>query len=263
MYQYKLVGVFVLFLLFVGIRCQSGEEDRESVSETFVRPRPRPLSRWPSHDYWPSPDYHHGRSCDTETQLAISEVKSEIQDLQQLLVGLRQKLDPDFKLPPPYTESKCPPGFQYVNLARSCYKVVHEAHNWTSADQRCRDLHPEAHLVAIAKSEENVALKSYLRQDLAKNSHIDVCRIHSWGDGDKMLWTSAQRQNETSCADPFVWKISNETQLPLSFAYWDPQEPNCHDNKEQCVHMRPSRSFKWNDISCDRKLCPVCEFDLS
>lgn len=96
MYQYKIIGPFILAVLSVGIRCQSGE-DRDSISDILIPPRPIVHHRWPTHDYFHRPT----SSCDTETQHALDEIKLEIQDLQQILVGLRQKVDPDFKLPPP------------------------------------------------------------------------------------------------------------------------------------------------------------------
>lgn len=52
------------------------------------------MRRYPTYDYGIRP------SCDNENQIALAEIKLEIQNLQQLLVGLRQKLDPDFKLEP-------------------------------------------------------------------------------------------------------------------------------------------------------------------
>jgi hypothetical protein len=242
MYNSIFIGVFVLSILSVESRSERGEDIGGIRGKRYARR---------SYHHEPS---HQENSCDTETQVAMAEVKSEIQDLRQLVIGLRQKLDPDFKLLPSPVP-KCPPGFEYAKLARSCYKVIYEGLDWTSADQRCHGLHPEAHLVAITTHDKNIGLKAYLKDDLAKNSHRNVC------EQDKMLWTSGQRQNETNCDTPFVWKISNDKHLPLSFAYWDPTEPNCQANEEQCLHLRPGRNFKWNDISCDKKFCPVCEFD--
>lgn len=89
MHQTKLVGVFVLFLTSVGVRCSWAQYDFYGTDDYSDGPE--------RHDI----DYSDGpaRQCDTETKNALAEVKSEIQALQELLVGLRQKLDPDFKLP--------------------------------------------------------------------------------------------------------------------------------------------------------------------
>ena len=84
MFQTKLFGIFILFVTSDGVSCQSGEDTEHHLSfnhPVYEDPE-RPL-------------------CDTENQNALAEIKSEIQNLQQLVVGLRQKLDPDFKLPPP------------------------------------------------------------------------------------------------------------------------------------------------------------------
>ena len=96
MFQLNLVGAFVLAIIAVGVRCQSGEDSDSPLERSIgLSSRLHLPMRVPSYDY----DF--GRSCEAETQMAMAEVKSEIQDLQKLLVGLRQKLDPDFKLPPP------------------------------------------------------------------------------------------------------------------------------------------------------------------
>lgn len=84
MYRCSLIGALVLFVTSVDVKCESGE-DRESL---------------PSYNY--EPDYNIDRTtCDRENQIALAEVKSEIKILQELLVGLSQKLDPDFKWSPP------------------------------------------------------------------------------------------------------------------------------------------------------------------
>lgn len=88
MHQTKLVGVFVLFLTAVGVRCSW-----------------QPFDDYETDDYSDGPAWH----CDTETKNALAEVKSEIQALQELLVGLRQKLDPDFRSPTSTTPRKFVP----------------------------------------------------------------------------------------------------------------------------------------------------------
>jgi len=57
---------------------------------------------WISRDLpdWNSRDVP-ARNCDPDNKNTLAEIKSEIRNLQQLLDGLSQKLDPDFKLPPP------------------------------------------------------------------------------------------------------------------------------------------------------------------
>jgi len=245
MYQRKLVGLFILFVTSVGDRCLGSSwpfdgYDADDYTD-YTDTRSRPTS-----------------SCDTENQNALAEIKSEIQNLQQLVVGLRQKLDPDFKVEPS-DESKCPPGFEFVKQASSCYKVVYEALDWATADQRCHELHPDAHLVAITTSDENIGLTAYLQKELAKSKNMRI-----YGRPTK-FWTSGQRLNETICTDEFFWKISNNTQLPLSFTDWNRDEPNCWRNElESCLQIRKDASFKWNDVPCDiveHDFNSLCEYD--
>src|SRR6218665_2061970 len=100
--------------------------------------------------------------------------------------------------------------------------------------------------------------------DISENSHTVGSRFRRWHDRGTpaFLWTSGQRLNENSCTSEFVWKLPNSTQLPLSFTYWDRNEPNCHNNKlEGCLQLRSFFGFKWNDASCDAAVYPLCEYD--
>src|SRR5688572_14928738 len=99
--------------------------------------------------------------------------------------------------------------------------------------------------------------------DIVENSHADVCKLRSSGNPGKMLWTSGRQVNGTSCKEPFVWKLSNNAQLPLSsFTHWYPGEPNCLGKDEPCVHLTPTDDFLWSDTTCSEMLCPLCEYDL-
>jgi len=97
MYETKLAAVYILFATSVCVRC------------TYMYWQ----KIWPLDDYDGDTDdeyrgfiprYNHdvlARNCDTEYTNTLAEIKSEIQNLQQLVVGLRGKVDPDFKLPSP------------------------------------------------------------------------------------------------------------------------------------------------------------------
>ena len=61
----------------------------------------------------------------------------------------------------------CPPGFQYLKLAESCYKVIYESDDWGSAGQKCQKLSNGAHLAAIRSEAENSALKKFLATELS------------------------------------------------------------------------------------------------
>ena len=79
MYEAKLAVVYILIAASACVRC----------------------SGW----YWSNlrshRPIHHDvpvRNCDTENKDTLAEIKSEIQNLQQLVAGLRGKVDPDLKL---------------------------------------------------------------------------------------------------------------------------------------------------------------------
>src|SRR6218665_295351 len=94
MYETKLAVIYILFVSSV------------SVGYSY-RQRIFPLDDYDEDgdDYRDLiPRYNHdvpARNCDTEYTNTLAEIKSEIQNLQQLVVGLRGKVDPDFKLPTP------------------------------------------------------------------------------------------------------------------------------------------------------------------
>jgi hypothetical protein len=113
---------------------------------------------------------------------------------------------------------------------------------------------------AIAGSQ----IKNILAYLLLENRHKRIRQ--PWGEVGAWFWASGQRLNETSCTDEFVWKISNDKQLPLSFTFWMQDEPNCFRNQlglpvEGCLQIRPETDFKWNDVPCEIVLYPLCEYD--
>ena len=91
MYKAKLAGVYILFFTSVCVRCRSR-----------IKAFPRDVLDLYSPDVpaWNSRDVP-ARNCDTENKNTLAEIKSEIQNLKHLVVGLRQKVDPGFRLPPP------------------------------------------------------------------------------------------------------------------------------------------------------------------
>src|SRR6218665_1279197 len=98
--------------------------------------------------------------------------------------------------------------------------------------------------------------------NLSENSRRVGSKFRRWFSGGTLLWTSGQRLNENSCTSEFVWKLPNSTQLPLSFTYWDQNEPNCFRNElEGCLQLKSYRDFKWNDGPCGDAVFPLCEYD--
>lgn len=73
-----------------------------------------------------------------------------------------------------------------------------------------------------------------------------------------MHWTSGQRLIENDCNSSFAWKISSDKLLAFDFTYWDKGDPNCWNNNEFCALI--FRNFKWIDLPCSDKFCPLCEY---
>lgn len=78
MFDSQIFQVFLLFLTCVRIRCDDYYTDDDVNLPSMFRD-----------------------SCNLETQAALAEIKSNVQDLQSLVVALREKIEPDIKLPTP------------------------------------------------------------------------------------------------------------------------------------------------------------------
>jgi len=57
----------------------------------------------------------------------------------------------------------------------------------------------------------------------------------------------------------FVWRDESGKASVMGYSSWRNGEPN--DVNEGCVEIRGDASYEWNDLSCERQLCPVCELD--
>src|SRR6218665_476154 len=98
MYDSKLASIYILFATSVCVRCNYWHkiwplDDNDGGSGEYHGVNNRYNQGLPIDIVFPS-------NCDTDKRNALTEIKSEIQNLQKLVVDLRQKLDPDLKLPP-------------------------------------------------------------------------------------------------------------------------------------------------------------------
>lgn len=198
--------------------------------------------------------------CCADTQNSLEDVKSDVEDIKDLIESLSAKLEQKFKCQPSKTVF-CPRGFTYLPLAESCYKVVHESHDWTSAAETCQKLGRGSRLVAITSEAESNALKTFLTSEITKNAGSTACVASDWTGLGSFFWTSGQRKIEGDCKYPFIWKLFNEKQLPFGFTNWLPGEPSCGGNTENCMHLWATKNFGWNDAQCSVKICPLCEYN--
>jgi len=88
-----------------------------------------------------------------------------------------------------------------------------------------------------------------------------VCMYKTYSWSGESVWLSAQRQNINNCSTPFVWKPETGMELPVIYSNWSSGEPNCGKDKEECVHVSPGKAYGWNDVSCDTKMCSLCQYD--
>ena len=78
------------------------------------------------------------------------------------------------------------------------------------------------------------------------------------------LWTAGQRVTTSPQSTNWVWKP--DSWYEMRFTYWNPGEPSNGGSRESCLNLLNGghfNSFGWNDESCDRSLCSICELDLN
>jgi len=198
--------------------------------------------------------------CCTDTQRQLKVVKSDVDIVKGLIRDLSSKLEQQFKWQPSTNVGACQPGFTYLPASKSCYKVVFERHNWTSAAERCQTIRDGSHLPAITCEAENYALTKLIASELSRNVGSTACVPYGLAQLGNLFWTSGQRQYANDCKSNFVWKISGGRKLTVPFTNWMTGEPNCANNAEFCVDMVAARNYAWNDVPCSLKICPVCEY---
>ena len=61
------------------------------------------------------------------------------------------------------------------------------------------------------------------------------------------LWTFLLGLTDERREGEFVWQSDNEE---VKFSNWNKNEPNNLKDQEDCVVLRKTRSFEWNDVRC-------------
>lgn len=70
------------------------------------------------------------------------------------------------------------------------------------------------------------------------------------------FWTSGTRSGNNKT---FFWMESGKN---LTFTNWNDGEPNSHAfyaEPEECLQLRFSGSWKWNDVACSYTYNVICE----
>jgi hypothetical protein len=126
--------------------------------------------------------------------------------------------------------------------------------DWSTAFARCSALN--SHLAVINNANE----QQIIVQLLKALSATDASKCSGW-------YTAGQR-TDPSTKSAFVWKLSKNdgstgfTVVPLSYTNWIPGQPDFWQSKESCMDMQKDNNYGWNDLTCDSKVCFICQIDL-
>jgi len=152
----------------------------------------------------------------------------------------------------------CPPGFVHRPEVNACYKVILEALTWEQAQERCRKQAPGSHLVDVGNASKDRVIINYLKTLSAKEK--EVCKVV----GSPGFYTSGRRR-DGDCSKEFVWSPKPGAAISLAYTNWNGGQPDCAKfagfQPEACIHYYEAYGYNWNDVSCDRTMCAVCEVD--
>ncbi|XP_052084102.1 perlucin-like protein [Mytilus californianus] len=116
----------------------------------------------------------------------------------------------------------------------SCYYFHFRSRKtWSAANDDCH--RKGGFLLKIDNAVENWFLKTYIKYHNPNS-----------------VWIGAHDSEQES---NFIWESDNTN---LTFTDWFPGEPN-DDNNEDCVHMRKSVNYRWNDYQCSERTSYICE----
>lgn len=69
-----------------------------------------------------------------------------------------------------FSAAVCPPGFQYLSTAGSCYQVLFLSLSWYNASNICKQVNNNSYLAVITSSIEQNAIESFLKAELSSKS---------------------------------------------------------------------------------------------
>jgi len=127
---------------------------------------------------------------------------------------------------PPCT-ANCPAeGWIRKDKVSNCYLFGTEAVSFDEAQRFCRE---NGGMLAEPRSNK-------------QNRTINKMINNNRDDTNYWIGLTDDRREGT-----FVWKSDN---TEVSFSNWNKNEPNNMKDQEDCVVLRKTRSFEWNDVRC-------------
>lgn len=160
--------------------------------------------------------------------VSIDQLQKKLGNLNSAIDGLKRAVRKD-----------CPEGFIPAPPGMfSCYKFVLVPNSHADARLECQE--EGADLIAIESPDEHMFVTEYIknRPELRTRSY----------------WTSGTDQHEEA-----HWKWLSTDQPITGYTKWSPGEPN-GARVENCIELRASFGFHWNDLICTNKLGAVCEY---
>ncbi|CAC5386975.1 unnamed protein product [Mytilus coruscus] len=126
-------------------------------------------------------------------------------------------------------------SIDWVQFMGSCYYFQFKDDKpWDAAKDDCHG--KGGFLVKIDNAVENWFLKTYIKTDSPYS-----------------VWIGAHDSQQES---NFIWESDNSA---LTYTDWHQGEPSNRYNNENCVHMRESSDYTWNDYPCSSTESYICE----
>ncbi|XP_077326162.1 CD209 antigen-like protein C isoform X2 [Lithobates pipiens] len=171
-----------------------------------------------------SKDVSHQLNNDAEM------LKKEVDYLKNIVKECTSQFESKLEQHKNETKPSCESG--WLEFDGHCYFFSDFQLNWMSAQMMC--LNRESHLVIITSQEEQKFL----------NQHINKSKY--W------IGLTDERTEGT-----FQWVDGTLLNPSSSYKFWNNNEPNNFENKEDCAEV--SIAEKWNDSPCDKTQYAICE----
>ncbi|XP_071955735.1 alpha-N-acetylgalactosamine-specific lectin-like [Antedon mediterranea] len=146
----------------------------------------------------------------------------------------------------PTLQATCGCPKYWVPYLNNCYRIFAEKVTWGTAESKCRNWAPHAHLVSIRNTDENHFVSRLW--NTATHGLTTTDSVTSY-------WIGL---TDSTHEGRFLWSDGNS--LP-TYTNWDSGEPNNYKGREDCVSVwdKNNSQEKWNDIPCSFRHGYVCK----
>uniref|UniRef100_A0A4Q8K218 U36-Liphistoxin-Lth1b_1 n=2 Tax=Liphistius TaxID=62150 RepID=A0A4Q8K218_9ARAC len=131
----------------------------------------------------------------------------------------------------------CEHGSNWISFENSCYQLISDSKDWTSAQSFCRNI--GANLASVHSDRET----DFILRSI--NSDSNIRRYNT-------VWIGLHALN---IRDNFEWNDGSE----LDYRNWNSGEPNNDLNMPEDCGQLITRNGFWNDAPCSGKMGFVCK----